>query len=176
MDFGTDGRLAFLERFGLPTETYNAMQWAMTDVVASSGKAVHDDDCATLAPAANQQLQDLLAGDGFAALEGAAWKQPAVSAKKVCRSCHDAHSKEAPPIPFENDALLATALQKDGYPHGTLLKEIVWRMSDHTSATEQMPPRQMLPYDTREVFLQELYDLVDEQRPPEFRRKSLFAD
>jgi hypothetical protein len=48
---------------------------------------------------------------------------------KACASCHVSAANIAPQIPFNDPLALTPALQQGGYPHGTLMDEIRFRLT-----------------------------------------------
>ncbi|MEQ1877569.1 MAG: hypothetical protein ABL958_13070, partial [Bdellovibrionia bacterium] len=58
---------------------------------------------------------------------------------KACAKCHSGPAPKAPPISFDNPTVLAAELKVEGYPRGTLLEEIKYRVSEDALPRDRMP-------------------------------------
>jgi hypothetical protein len=128
MDFGTYGRLAFAERFGVPSFP---AQDAMLGYNAVFPEKVRD-NCDDIRRAALRQSGALLKLPNIPAVAHA----PLIN---DCVRCHASVNSTAPYIPFDRPTLLKGRLQQKMADGRTLLEEIEYRLGDFATQDEQMP-------------------------------------
>jgi hypothetical protein len=138
MDFGTAGRFAFMERFGLPHHTHMAYEAAWKKSFPQS-----DTTCQQLIALAKPKLNDLFT-------QKPTWTsstplQLEISATKLLKQCSSCHSDAsiAPLIPFDNPQKLKAMMYLPFKKH-TLFNEILERTSDMAEIDTQMPPTRRL--------------------------------
>ena len=146
-DFKSGGRLAFNDRFGTPSSPMDQFRNGIKEVYGLTETKGCDEAIGALDPGvgtasawkANGRLERLVQDSrAHAAAPDRTVSRAALQAQ--CASCHVGAATDAPWIPFDDDLALKTALQKPGYPNGTLLDEIAHRLRDFAPSEEQMPP------------------------------------
>jgi hypothetical protein len=161
MDFRTRGRLGFTDRFTVPSVPfqlyYNAFH---SRFPKADGFAL---DCAQMRADLSTRLQDFFARGRN--IELAARRQilqaDPLRTLNACASCHTNDTTGAvPKIDFLNPIMLKAKLADSGYKRGTLLDEIVYRISDFAPQREQMPPPAPLASGERAALEAYLRDLA----------------
>lgn len=146
MDFKTEGRFAFYERFGTPSNTGTAF-------IDAARKLLPKEDwnlsCEVLRVQANQQIRQYRQqSDHFQSWLNKPSQDESNPAMLLdsCIQCHD-HTQggkdlSIPKIFFRDSAWLSANLNEPLWPgsQATLLEEISYRLSDHATLDEQMPP------------------------------------
>lgn len=161
MDFRTDGRFAFSERFGTP----NFPRADFNRNLMAIFPEFQDADCkkieAQVETAFTNLSQDLLAAEIQAARlqrEQAEIPRPAPEIlSNTCARCHSGANEEplsimAPVIPFHNLTQLASRLNEGEYARGNLRQEIIYRINSHASIFEQMPPDRALSQEETQLL------------------------
>ncbi|MBY0315509.1 MAG: hypothetical protein K2Q26_08320 [Bdellovibrionales bacterium] len=147
MDFKTHGRFSFnggRDRFASPGESWEESRPAAEKYILSRPE-IKDLNCMQLKEKASTTTGNLAAVQAFKTLRSAqtAPRAPEPPLIQRCIACHASKTSDdgdIPLIPFGNPEELAKALKTKGYKRGTLLDEIRWRLSDHATIDEQMPP------------------------------------
>jgi hypothetical protein len=142
MDFKTEGRFSFdKDRFTSPHDSgvhlFDALKLVEPEAVRLA--------CPELKIKSEELLQKYTdSGELTAALEKAEKVRSQNPPKPLidrCIKCHvNGDGVTIPHIPFDNFAELKPLLQQGKYPRGTLLEEIRYRIGDHATSFEQMPP------------------------------------
>ncbi len=146
MDFKTDGRFAFSNRFGTPGRPHIELLLAINSLSPTMAKAsslsCRDPEFVRSLEKYYDlrtaiRLQEKRSGnkEKFEKLKNA----PLINR---CISCHASpSSRDVPHIPFDNPSELKKLLFEVKYKQGTLLDEIIYRTGAHANSDEQMPPR-----------------------------------
>ena len=157
MDFGTAGLFAANNRFGGPRnpqqDLLNALKavWGKDDPLLKTS-------CKDLAAASFEKMKQI-------SVEHLPQVEPPSMDKllKRCASCHsdtNFYMFNAPIIAFDQPHLLASQLDRGGYPRGTLFDEIVYRTGPHALFNERMPADGYLPSaPERKALIQYLKEL-----------------
>lgn len=158
MDFRTGGRLAFRERFGIPSNPADAARIAHSEVYPD------EMNCHEIKTKALEQAQNLLS---LPVLPPPV-RKPLLDS---CVRCHSPGQTSAPVIhfhdlhQFRNE--MVTYKTKSGR---SLMEDIEHRMGDHATLDEQMPRGLVRP--TRSERLQLISYLKSSTRVVEFRIKA----
>ena len=146
MDFGTTGRFAFMERFGVPHHTHMAFEAAWRKSFSESELS-----CQDLAKLAKSKLQQLFKNKPT--WTSSSPLQLEISAPKLLKQCSGCHSDgiTAPLIPFNDPQKLKVALHSP-YKKQSLLEEILERTGDMAEIDNQMPPNRRLHFEEREAL------------------------
>lgn len=162
MDFKTEGRFSFRDRFSSPHDSATHFREAMM-IVYADDPAV-EMDCKQLREASEKALSDFEHSGGLdrALLKTDVVVTPVRPLVNRCISCHVNYEDggQAPHIPFDDFQKLKPLLSQDKYLRGTLLDEIVYRTGDHATLKDQMPPAGLVEREQREIFIQELKSLL----------------
>lgn len=162
MDFKTQGRFSFEDRFTSPHYSPIHLREAMNVVYA--GDPALDMDCKQLQEQSEKALtQFAMSGSLLRVLKAhpIEVKKPTKPLIQRCISCHVNYEDggQAPSIPFDDFGRLKPMLMKTGYPRGTLFEEIVYRTGDHASLKDQMPPAGVVERERRDEFIDRLKSL-----------------
>lgn len=158
MDFKTQGKFAFRERFGMPSNAVSALSSAFKMVDPELSQM----GCDELKRRSFENLTAFHKSDAFTEVVrsvDSAREAPRAPLIQHCTVCHASGSSYPPPIPFNDRAKLSIALTQGGYPRGRLIDEIKYRLGDLATLEEQMPP-QGARRDERINLSRELEDLV----------------
>ncbi|MBY0385021.1 hypothetical protein K2X05_07670 [bacterium] len=140
MDFKTNGKFAFSNRFGTPgtpdIELFSALH------EPDMGKI----DCRTVKSSELMKKYNDLEIARKLQQRRLPFKESIDKFKNTpliqrCFGCHVNPTADTPEIPFDSANQLKNALKKVGYKRGTLLDEIIYRTGAHAESTDQMPPR-----------------------------------
>lgn len=166
MDFKTNGRLAFEDRFGTP----GRLTYEIADTLESKSpefKKLIEMEC-------NQDFLKLLKKYEdpklFEELQNKRihFKERIDTIKQTpliqrCVNCHSSPtSYDVPQISFENRGRLQQQLKKGGYKHGTLANEILHRIGPHANSNEQMPPQGLPTEQQRQDLVKYIKGLTEE--------------
>lgn len=153
MDFGTSGRFAFAERFGVPDFTHLAY--------GSAWFQSHKDSklsCGQLYKLAETKAKKFPLNSSHKSTSTPITHQKTGSEiLKHCSSCHS-DGIDAPQIPFDNLPALKKILYKP-FKHHRWIDEIIDRTSDMADSEQQMPPqKRMTPLEHKvlRTFLENL--------------------
>ena len=137
MDFRTGGRFAYEDRFGTPSYPTQQLLDGMSAALGGSPP-----DCQQVRTELTLELPRLRASGRIeqVARDVARVRPSEPAALARCTSCHSGPDGSGPALPFDDLTRLKAALRKTGYPRGSLLDEITYRVGDFTEADEQMPP------------------------------------
>jgi mono/diheme cytochrome c family protein len=160
-DFGTGGRFAFSQRFGVPGHDMDRYKYAIANVLPDAA-ALGTQSCDELMAVAIPKIDKALADGTLQKMrDERAPKRPTgpdITAR--CARCHvDGGDDKAPAFPFDDPAKLALELAKPYSKRGTLLDEINYRTSDMAARKYQMPPAGRLPRDQYEILMNYLKEL-----------------
>lgn len=141
-DFGTRGRLAFIERFGRPSNMQvTSFLFKVQEPKISQFTC---DQLQELAVIEAQGFRQWLESQSEEALRPARTSADPQKLLARCTNCHQASaapSSDAPWIAFDDPALLSEQLLSSRASSGRiLLDEIVYRLGDHAVLADQMPP------------------------------------
>lgn len=147
MDFKTNGRFSFnggKDRFASPGESWDESRPAAEKYILSRPE-IKNLNCMELKEKASATTGSIAAIQAFKARQTAqasprAPEPPLIQRCSACHASNPSPNGDIPPIPFERPSELAKALKATGYKRGTLINEIRWRLSDHATIDEQMPP------------------------------------
>lgn len=148
MDFRTNGRLAFRERFGTPSNPQAQTAQAFREVFPEDGKR----NCDELIPQAVVEAANLK----HLPAKPEVPRKPLISR---CISCHADGEFGIPQIPFDRPDLLKSTLGKKISNGRTLLEEIRYRTSDHATDEERMPRGSKPSLRERAALIKYLEDL-----------------
>lgn len=145
MDFKTNGRLAFSDRFGTPGR--NSFEFlAVLQTQSQEFKKLKEMNCnedflKLLKKYEDPQLfQELQNKRRHHKARIEAIKQAPLIQR--CINCHSSPTTyDIPEIAFNDRARLQKQLTKGGYKHGNLASEILHRIGPHANSNEQMPPQ-----------------------------------
>ena len=141
MDFKTNAKFAFSNRFGTPG-TPDIELFA-----ALGGSDLGKIDCRSVKSSLRMKKYNNL--DNARKIQQRRWafketidKFKNSSLIQRCIACHvNKTTIDTPEIPFDNSVKLKNALTKVGFKRGTLLDEIMYRTGPHAESADQMPPR-----------------------------------
>lgn len=163
MDFRTDGRFSFEDRFTSPHNSATHFREAVMAVYA--GDPAVEMDCDQLREASDKALTQFETNGGLMAAFAKTEIVPPQSSKPIvsrCISCHVNYEDggQAPHIPFDDFSKLKPLLSEKKYPRGTLFEEIQYRTGDHAPLKDQMPPAGIVDRSQRDVLIRELEALM----------------
>lgn len=165
MDFRTDGRFSFDDRFTSPHSASTHLRDAA--FLVFEGDPAVQLDCAQLKEAAEKSLTDFEASGGLDKIltrtQNSIHAPPTRQLVSRCISCHVNYEDGgvAPSIPFDDFKRLKPLLSENKYPRGTLYKEILFRTSDHAPLREQMPPAGQVDRRARDEFIASIEALLN---------------
>jgi hypothetical protein len=143
MDFRTNGRLAFEERFGLPSNPNQAASEAFSKVYPDLDTFSCENDVAV----AEQQSEKMMSLPVQA-------QAPAKPLMDSCVRCHTDVFGVTPYIPFDQPTELKRSFSTYKTKSGkTLMADIEYRLSDHATLEEQMPKGLIRPLHAERVAL-----------------------
>ncbi len=155
MDFKTNGRFAFRNRYGSPADSFIHLRDAMVRVYKDEPAA--EMSCDELEEKSEQALQQFYGSGEMMNLFNAVAGAPIPRQRPLidrCMNCHVGYDDVlAPYIPFNNPMLLKVELDRGTYRRGTLLDEIRYRTGPHATRNEQMPPAGQVDPELRQEFL-----------------------
>ncbi len=164
MDFKTDGRFSFDDRFTSPHSASTHLREAAMIVYADD--AAIQMDCKQLKEAAEKTLTNFDNNGGvdqsLRQAQTSQEMQPKRPLISRCISCHVNFEDGglAPSIPFDDFTRLKPLLSENKYPRGTLFQEILFRTSDHAPLRVQMPPAGQVDRSQRDDFIVALEKLL----------------
>lgn len=129
MDFKTRGRLAFAERFGLPSSPQDAARRAFEARYPETKGLTCEQRAQIVIPQIKEKMATL-------PVLPEKVSKPLIEA---CIRCHAGATGDAPYIPFDKRDLLKAALSSTTKSGRTLIDDIRYRLSDHATLDEQMP-------------------------------------
>ncbi len=167
MDFKTNARFAFSNRFGTPGIPDNEFSESIANKSATyralKGKGCNTDFIKLLKKYENIQASVALQNhrSGFKDRIEGIKKTPLI---KRCVRCHASPSDfEIPQISFDNSIALQQQLHQGGYMRGRLFEEIIYRIGVHATSDEQMPPQAQPTAQQREDLIKYLRELMSER-------------
>lgn len=171
MDFKTDGgRFSFAERFGTPNDPWQEARSGFEKYILNR-EDIKNLNCDQLQTKADLQFNNLDALKKFKQERNLLLAKNSNSSLQPllqrCISCHvTLNTGDIPYIPFNDVNQLNKKLKQSGYKRGTLLDEIRWRVGDHVTVDEQMPPRGVPSAQQRKDLIDELtqISLLPEKR------------
>lgn len=140
MDFKTDGRLAFRERFGTPGDPRKTFYSALQEVTGNSGREL---SCKELGISAEENFKRLKNSPMFAELmvmkkENKLRKSAPIIGR--CTKCHTSGDPSIPQIHFNDPEKLKAELKGSAlYSSRGLMDEIRYRLGDYAKENERMP-------------------------------------
>jgi hypothetical protein len=147
MTFNSDGRFAFSNRFGTPGNHDLEFEKA-----AFGTFEFNKAECDPLANSVRRAASNVQ----FHPLSQMERVKPLLN---VCAKCHSGRTPVAPPIAFDNPTVLKSQLGRSGQPHGSLLNEIRYRLSEEADPTSRMPQGfHLAPYQNK-LLIDYLSDL-----------------
>ncbi len=162
MDFKSDGRFSFEDRFTSPHNS--ATHFRDAAMLVYAGDPAIEMDCKQLRAASETALINF-ESDGR--LDNTLLKsdvevpaaQPLINR---CISCHVNYEDggQAPHIPFDDFKKLKPLLSENKYRRGSLFDEIVFRTGDHVPLKEQMPPAGLVDRSQRDQLVEALEKLL----------------
>lgn len=162
MDFKTQGRFAFANRFGSPADSNMHLREALNKVYPYDPAILLN--CKQLeseSAKAFTQLSDSGKLDQYLKSASDRVRESEKPLINRCMNCHtDFYDPTAPYIPFDNFELLATKLTSGKYRRGSLLEEIKYRTGTHATRREQMPPAGQITQEKRQELIKSLEELV----------------
>jgi hypothetical protein len=167
MDFKTNARFAFANRFGTP----GIPDKEMSEIIAQKspsfrslkGMACNPDFINLLKKYENIQTSVALQNrrSGFKDRIEAIKNTPLMNR---CVRCHASPIDfDIPQISFDNATALQQQLHKGGYKRGRLFDEILYRIGVHATSDEQMPPQSQPTAKQREDLIKYLQGLMSER-------------
>lgn len=169
MDFKSDNaRVAAFERFGTPRNPNQSFYEAAKHVLKNDSQLINA-SCKEIEQKSLQNI-NIKTVDGVLQLAQSTHKlnrSPELPLIARCSRCHSDGDKEGIPlIPFDDSIRLASFLHKKGYPRGTLLQEIKFRLSNYATSEEQMPPQGIPTTPQKKELLDYLDSLFNNQATP----------
>ena len=165
MDFKTDGRLAFRERFGTPSNPRDNLRNAFKKVTGRSYKGEHL-SCAEIGKKSEQAIRDLKKSQLFQKLMvEKKEREIQLNAPLVqrCMKCHQSDDPSIPSIAFNNPEKLKEQLLKPAmYSSRTLINEVKYRLGDYAKEEERMPLGPPVSNQQRHDLINYLKDLIEE--------------
>ncbi len=160
MDFKTNGRMAFAERFGTPNAPWIEFTQGFEKYFLSDPDFLNL-NCSQITEEAKKRFGNLEAVKAFYEKRKLQNNNPPSRPLiQRCISCHsDGSTQRIPYIPFDNAKELAKALDKPGYKRGSLKEEILFRTGPHAPSTEQMPPSGVPSVAQKKEFLEYINSL-----------------
>lgn len=148
MDFGTRGRLAFYERFGVPFDPFSRFFSYAFRRVDFENEA-RNKTCDELLALASEKLPVLLHSRGTIQRLEEIEKALIVSPESIlqkCSRCHESGLSRFPQFAVTDPERLRGALQLPSRitPERTMLEEMLRRTSTMVLSSEQMPPQERL--------------------------------
>jgi hypothetical protein len=165
MDFHTDGRFSFQDRFTSPHDSAEHFREAAMLVYADDPSITMK--CEELETAAEKSLSEFESKGG---LDKALLRSEEDIEKKIgrpliqrCISCHVNYEDggQAPMIPFDDFSKLKPLLSGKKYLRGNLFDEILFRTSDHAPLNQLMPPAGRVDRRLRDDFINSIEELMD---------------
>lgn len=164
MDFRTEGRFGFQDRFTSPHDTPTHFLDAIQTVY--QGDPALELDCRQLKEASEKSFSAFAESGRLQALLNTKNLERKIEPRPLiqrCISCHVEYQDggQAPWIPFDDFNRLRPLLKEEKYKHGTLFDEILFRTSDHAPLREQMPPAGLTDRHQRDEFIDKLRKLLE---------------
>jgi len=143
MDFRTKGSLAFLERFGTPSNTKRTLRDAYIRRFGK-GSVATGLTCTEISKKAAAQFSTFMQSEEFRQLQEAKIRREAFMSRALkgrCVKCHTSYDEEIPYIPFDDEEALSRNLNQPAKVNSslTLLEDIKLRMSDMATEEQRMP-------------------------------------
>ncbi len=167
MDFKTNARFAFSNRFGTPGrpehEFSNSIANKSPAYGSLKGMGCNPDFKQLLKKYENIQTAVELQNRriGFKDRIEKIKKAPLINR---CVRCHaSSNGFDIPQISFDNPVALQKELQLGGYKRGRLFEEILYRIGVHATSDEQMPPQSQPTAQQREDLIKYLKELMSER-------------
>lgn len=166
MEFRTDGRFSFGDRFTSPHDSPTHFRDAVMLVYADDPAVKMD--CKQLKAESEKSLQEFESNGGLdkALLRSKEEleQEPKRPLVERCISCHVNYEDggQAPTIPFDDFSRLKPLLGEKKYPRGTLFEEILFRTSDHAPLRDQMPPAGNVDRSQRDDFIESIQKLLEQ--------------
>ncbi len=139
-DFMTDGRLAFRERFGTPSNTQDTFRAAFRKV---SQNKYEKYICSELGVLAEKGVEDLMKSDLFKKLQEEKLQRELganASILQRCVKCHTSNDSYIPYIAFDDPEQLKNQLgQRSMYSSRILIDEVRYRLGSYAKNEERMP-------------------------------------
>lgn len=161
MDFKTNGRFAFQNRYGSPADSFEHLREAMLRVYGN--EPASELSCDELEERSLNATQSFYDSGEMERLFEATASTPALPQKPLiqrCINCHVGYDDVlAPYIPFNNPMLLKAKLGETTYKRGSLLDEIKYRTGSHAKRNEQMPPAGQVDPELRREFIEYIESL-----------------
>lgn len=155
MDFQNGGRLAFIERFGSPSNPAATFYYAWYKIQADSAE-LDRLSCDELEIKAMSKLGKAFAEGQMQKIREQR-KVPPPTAQSLISSCIQCHSGPVekagiPRIPFDRSEDLANLFSQSS-ASGNLLEKIIYRTSDMATQSEQMPPARRFGAEERQILI-----------------------
>ncbi len=168
MDFKTNARFAFSNRFGTPGRP----EHEMSEVVALKSREYAELKTLSCQPKFVNRLKKYANIQTALAVQSARsrFKERIESVKNAplinrCIRCHAAPDDlTIPPIPFDDKLALQQELHRGGFKRGRLFEEILYRVGVHATSDEQMPPQTQPTAQQREDLIKYLRELMNESQ------------
>ncbi len=164
MDFRTNGRFSFDDRFTSPHSASTHLREAAMIVFA--GEPAVQLDCKQLKEAAEKSLLEFESRGELDRIlsqtQNAIYAPPTRRLVSRCIACHvNYEDGVAPSIPFDDFSRLKLLLSENKFPRGTLFQEILYRTSDHAPLRDQMPPAGQVDRRLRDEFITSIEALLE---------------
>ncbi len=161
MDFKTEGRLAFRERLGTPSNTKQTFYKALQEV---TGIRVHKMSCKELGKKSEENFARLKSSPLFQELMAQKKENELKKSVPIIRRCVRCHASDDPAIPsiaFDNPEKLKSQLKGPAlYSKRNLLDEIRYRLSDYAKESERMPMGPIVSKQQRQDLVEYLEKVV----------------
>jgi hypothetical protein len=158
LDFKSRGRFAFYERFGSPSNVMALYQKALESVIPESKNITCSKD---FQKKSIEKIDALIEEFKFRPQHKEHELSDEIKIQKTvttCMKCHDGNDV-APYLPFNNPHKLKDLLGQGGYPRGTLLEEVNYRLSDLAPIEDAMPANKVLNKEEVQNFIKYLESL-----------------
>ncbi len=167
LDFKTNARFAFANRFGTPGIPDHEMSEAIAKK-SSAYLSLKGMGCNTEFTKLLKKYENVQTAVAFQN-HRSSFKDRIEKIKKTplinrCVRCHaSSNGFEIPQISFDNPVALQQELHQGGYKRGRLFEEIIYRVGVHATSDEQMPPQSQPTAQQREDLINYLKDLMSER-------------